>query len=51
VYSSNTGQLFTINIYNVTTSGFSWRKAFAWTTTGGVNIAEFEWFNWIAIGY
>ncbi len=51
VYSSSTTQVFMMNIYNVTTTGFSWYKAFAHTSTGGVQIAATESFNWIAIGY
>jgi len=51
VYSGSTTQVFMINIYNVTTSGFSWYKVFANTTTGPAQGAASEWFNWIAIGY
>jgi hypothetical protein len=51
VYSGSITQVFMMNIYNITTSGFSWYKVFAYTNSGPAQGAAGEAFNWIAIGY
>lgn len=47
--STSTTQLFVVNTYNITTSGFNWYKVYAGNNM--TSLATSETFHWVAIGY
>jgi acetyltransferase-like isoleucine patch superfamily enzyme len=50
IYASTSSQVFSVEVYSITTSGFSWKKYWSSTSGTGVGPATAEPFYWLAIG-